>query len=233
MGPVAHAYVLLLVVGVPVLGAVRAARLRREGDPEVSRVPRYLRGIAVQWGLVALLGGVALVEGLGPADLGLRPPSLTLAGAVAVAATALVSWRLVVAIRAAGSDPGLREAVRDAVGGADVIVPRTLEEVRVFRWLALTAGVCEELIFRGFLFAWLGAWMALPGVVVTDSVLFGVGHAYQGATGMLKTGLVGLALALAYVATDSLWLPMVAHAALDLLQGELLVRAAREYPPSS
>jgi hypothetical protein len=57
--------------------------------------------------------------------------------------------------------------------------------------VALTAGVCEEILFRGVLGwyfgTWLGAWAGQSVVLV----LFGAAHLYQGVAGALGTMVVG------------------------------------------
>ena len=52
-------------------------------------------------------------------------------------------------------------------------------------------------------------------------LLFGLAHAYQGPRGVLQTGVVGLGLAVLYVFTGSLWVPMALHAFVDLNSGLL------------
>ena len=63
--------------------------------------------------------------------------------------------------------------------------------------------------------------MPLPAAVVVAALLFGMAHAYQGSRGVLQTGLVGLGLAVLYVLSGSLWLPMALHAFVDLNSGLL------------
>ena len=85
-----------------------------------------------------------------------------------------------------------------------------------------TAAFGEELLFRGFL---LGRVRALfgggtaAGVVaaVVQAIPFGLLHAYQGATGMLVTGLVGLAFGVAYVRLRVLWPLVIAHGTIDTI----------------
>lgn len=84
-----------------------------------------------------------------------------------------------------------------------------------------TAGFGEEVIWRGFVMggvaAVLGgsraAWiLALIGV----SAIFGALHLYQGAAGVLATGLVGLVLGIIYLVSGrNLWLPILIHALID------------------
>ncbi len=59
---------------------------------------------------------------------------------------------------------------------------------------------------------------------------FGLGHLYQGAAGVVKTGVSGLLAGLLYLLTGSLWIPMLLHAAVDLHAGALGYLAASRPP---
>jgi len=54
---------------------------------------------------------------------------------------------------------------------------------------------------------------------------FGVGHAYQGARGVVITTLLGVFLAAVYFLTGSLYASMLIHALMDLHTGDLAWRA--------
>ena len=69
--------------------------------------------------------------------------------------------------------------------------------------------------------------MPLWVAVIVSSVAFGLGHSYQGANGATRAGLVGLVFAVFYVVTGSIWLPIIAHALLDILQGATLYEMLR------
>jgi membrane protease YdiL (CAAX protease family) len=99
------------------------------------------------------------------------------------------------------------------------ILPRTPGELAVFCIVAMIASPFEELLFRGFLIWFFAPVAGIWGAVVLSSVLFGVGHAYQGWRGILRTSLIGLAFAIAYVLTHSLWWLMLAHIAFNLSGG--------------
>ena len=100
-----------------------------------------------------------------------------------------------------------------------LIVPATRREAKVFSALALTAGACEELLYRGFLLHYLQFW--LPGgiAVAAAIVAFGAAHAYQGLRGVALTGLAGAAAMAVYLVTGSLLAPAILHAVLDLANG--------------
>jgi len=97
----------------------------------------------------------------------------------------------------------------------------------LFDMVSITAGVCEEILYRGLLLATLvslvGTW---PAVAIT-SLIFGLGHAYQGISGIAKTGLAGLVLALLTVFSGSLFIAIVLHAVGDLASGRIMGKALR------
>ena len=61
--------------------------------------------------------------------------------------------------------------------------------------------------------------------VVLSSLIFGLGHAYQGLTGILKTGSIGLALALLTVFSGSLYIAIILHTVLDMSSGRVMRKA--------
>ena len=71
----------------------------------------------------------------------------------------------------------------------------------------------------------IGLWPA----VVVSSIIFGLGHAYQGKVGILKTGAVGLVMALLVVFSGSLWIAILVHAVVDITSGRIM-SAAMEVP---
>ncbi len=108
------------------------------------------------------------------------------------------------------------------------MLPHTRRDLRHFIGVSLTAGIVEEIVYRGFVLWYLGLFMPLWAAVVVSSVAFGLGHSYQGAMGALRCGLIGLAFAVFYVVTGSIWLPIIAHAILDILQGMSIVEILRK-----
>jgi len=115
--------------------------------------------------------------------------------------------------------PALRATIERQARGFVALLPRTVDERTTFALLAVTAGVCEELIFRGFGIAYV-RWL-WPGathfwLIAITSAAFGLAHLYQGVRGVLLTGLVGAVLASLVLATGSLLPAMVIHALIDL-----------------
>jgi len=228
-----------LVVVQPVLGPRRHRRflaaLRRD---RAARLHRYRRTVVIEWALAAAaLLVVALAPGLDAGQVGLRPPRLgagapyTVVGGIGLLATVAVF----VGVRGRLYRGRLyrgRRPERPLSGPAAVValLPRTVAERRAFAVLALTAGACEELLYRGFLVA--AGTAAVPGLgpvtaVAVSAAVFGLGHLYQGPCGLLGAGLLGGCLAVLYVGSGSLLLPVCYHALLDLRALLLPVPAGR------
>jgi len=110
------------------------------------------------------------------------------------------------------------------------IVPQTRAEFLLFPVMAIVASPFEELLFRGFLIWFFAGFAGLWGAVLVTSLLFGLGHAYQGWFGILRTGLIGLAFGIAYALTHSLWWLMAAHAIFNIFGGLFAWRLARLSP---
>ena len=82
-------------------------------------------------------------------------------------------------------------------------------------------GVVEEIVFRGLVIGWeaisFGERAAVP-LLLLSSVVFGLGHLYQGWSGVISTGLTGLAFGAIYLAAGRKLLPaMLAHMTLDAI----------------
>ena len=83
------------------------------------------------------------------------------------------------------------------------------------------AAILEEMVYRGWIMTRIaelgrfskGAWTAS---VVASSMLFGAAHLYQGASGVVATGLTGMVFAGVYLATGrNLWAAILTHGLLD------------------
>jgi membrane protease YdiL (CAAX protease family) len=234
LGPAALAAVVAagyLVAGEPVAGAVLHRRFegRLRTDPRARR-SFYRRLLILEWGLAGIVAVVmAFAPGVSFAQLGLRwpdrwPGPVTGAAVVVVLVFVLLSTR---SLRS-GALTHLPEPARRGGEGRHseppvhatlVLLPRTRRERHLFTVVGLTAGICEEWLYRGFFLAVVSALCGgLPSLllVLVAAAAFGLAHAYQGAVGVLTTAVLGGVLAGLYLQTGSLLLPVVLHAAIDL-----------------
>ncbi|KQS64870.1 CPBP family intramembrane glutamic endopeptidase [Modestobacter sp. Leaf380] len=220
-----------LVVGEPFVGHVLHRRFedRMRTDARARR-SFYRRLLVLEWGLALLVLVVFLaapdVDG---GQLGLRWPQqwpgvvttlacLLLVGFVGVSTRALRSGALATA-PPPRPRPGEGRHSEPPVQSTVALLPRSVPERRLFALVGVTAGVCEEWLYRGFFLAVVAAVApTLPtgGLVVVAAVAFGLAHAYQGMAGVLTTGVLGGVLAALYLQTGSLLLPVLLHAVIDL-----------------
>ncbi len=77
----------------------------------------------------------------------------------------------------------------------------------------------EEVLFRGLLFPWLRRRLGLAAGVVLSGLAFGLVHNLQGGLEAVAAATVpiGMALALAYQYSGSLWVPYVMHVTFNLM----------------
>lgn len=102
------------------------------------------------------------------------------------------------------------------------LMPRSPKELMCFTCgVSLSAGICEELLFRGFLWflmtPFLGFWPAL----LVSSLLFGLAHAYQGGVHVLRTGVMGIILGVISWLTGTIWIAIAVHALVNIYGGLL------------
>lgn len=217
----------VLVVVVPAVSYLRFQRLRRHTGPAApvrTKLRLYASTICMQWVLVGAMLWVAGRHGLSAADVGERPGNARLTFLVTLGLLAIVA--VVAGILLPRVGRARPKALIAALGRMRTLAPAFGPEMAAFVLVSLTAGVCEELLYRGWLVNLLrtatgSVWIA----IAVGSALFGIGHAYQGVRGVLRTGFVGLQLAILFVVVDSLVPGQVLHAAVNLVSGFAMATA--------
>jgi membrane protease YdiL (CAAX protease family) len=105
------------------------------------------------------------------------------------------------------------------------LMPHTAVEIAAYLLLALTAGICEETIFRGYLQRQLTAWTASAAAGLTlQGILFGAAHAYQGPGMMIVIAVYGCMFGSLALWRKSLRPGMMAHFLQDAIGGLLLAK---------
>jgi membrane protease YdiL (CAAX protease family) len=121
-----------------------------------------------------------------------------------------------------------RARARQRIGALAPMLPRSGSELRMFIALSVTAGCCEEAIFRGYLPCILRPVLGLWGAVAVSTAAFAAAHAYQGRNGVLSAGILGLLFSLIVLGFGSLWPAIVLHALIDVGGGITAWLALRE-----
>ncbi len=225
-----HTLVVVLLVVQPLYGYLESRRLEAEAQAgQVFDRRRFYRLTAVmEWAFLAVLAAVWLSYGRSVSDLGLLVPGgigFWIGLGLLVTFTAGLAYAVVAARRASDA-----EKVKQARSLASLAkyLPHTRPELNTFFGLSVTAGIVEEIVYRGFLFWYLTQFMPLYLAVLASAVIFGFAHSYQGANGAFRCGLVGLGFGAFYALTGSIWLPIVAHAFMDVLQGAAIYEILRK-----
>jgi uncharacterized protein len=125
-------------------------------------------------------------------------------------------------------NPESRLAAGRRLGTIGDSLPHTPREHRWFIALSITAGFCEELLYRGFIVWALTPTLGLYGAAVASVILFGIGHAYQGRAGTTRATLTGGVLAALALVAHSVIPGMVLHAMIDLAGGHTAYALFRE-----
>ena len=108
---------------------------------------------------------------------------------------------------------GMQEAAR-------LLTPSGLAESMLWVALSITAGICEETIFRGYLQRQFVAWTrSAPVGVILSAVLFGAGHIYQGGRATVVIGVYGLMFGILAEVRQNLRPGMMTHAWHDSITG--------------
>jgi membrane protease YdiL (CAAX protease family) len=100
------------------------------------------------------------------------------------------------------------------------LLPATLPESSVWITVSAAAGICEELVFRGYLQRQLWSLTgSLPAALVLQALIFGLGHSYQGWKPALITAIYGLLFGLVAAWRRSIIPGAIAHALVDMMGG--------------
>ncbi len=212
----------VLLIAYPAADYIVASRLKKSAE---SNKRFYAWVLGSEWLLTIAVAGLLLRHGMTLSDVGegWGRRSITIgfvgAGLILVATLAAFNSKRIVQLPP--------ERLSKVLRRAGPLVPKPGVERAIWVLVAVTAGFCEEVLYRGWLWRLFGdltghLWVA----VVLSAVAFGFAHAYQGRAGIISTGLVGLLFSVPVLLTNSLVAVQVIHAGIDLVNGLLLSKAA-------
>jgi CAAX protease family protein len=164
------------------------------------------------------LEGSRLLQFVSP---GTKIDQSTIAGVLFGFATGTIGFllvRLKIKRRGTESVPPLIRWLRKVMPDFSALIPLTVPERLLWIGVAASAGICEEIVFRGWLLATLHERLTVSGtpLVLLAALLFGLAHIYQGSTGVALTTFAGIFFCGLYVMTGSLLLPILLHALVDV-----------------
>jgi len=212
-----HTILVLAGLGVWTWGAkILADQLRAAANPNRARA--YLLTLLLEWFFFVVV--VAGVRRSGaPVLLVLGDPwhsARQVLRDIGIAAgfwlvTALLLWMLSWLLRIGALDRSM-----------EFLLPHGGAEIALWLALSVTAGICEETIFRGYL---QRQFMALthsaPAGILLSAAAFGAAHAYQGFRRVILIGLYGAMFGILAYWRRSVRPGMIVHAWQDSLGGVL------------
>ncbi len=197
-------------------GARRFRMLRSAGDVHLGGL--YARSIAMEWAALGLvlwgvkLHGTPLREVVGARWASARE-------ALRDAGRALLFW--LGSIVVLGIVGVLLHSVAHTRAVHTFLPHRPLERL-LWVAVAISAGICEEAIFRGYLQRqFLALTKSVPLAIVLNAGIFGFVHLYQGWRGMILVGLLGALLGILAQWRGTVRTGMIAHAWQDIVAGLL------------
>jgi hypothetical protein len=214
VAPAWHTIVVLLVVFGFSIASAYAGGLTPFGA-RIGRAFSYIVVIAFEWIVVAFIWFGASQRGVRITDLvggnWARPIYFLRDLAIAIGFLIVVG----------GVMSGLNYLVKPTPNQAILhLLPNGPIEVVLFLATSVTAGFCEELIYRGYLQRQFTALThAVTGGIVLQAIAFALSHSYQGWRFILLIAVLAIMLGLLAYWRRSLRPGMIAHALQDGVTG--------------
>jgi membrane protease YdiL (CAAX protease family) len=205
---------------------------RSELDPPAARLWLWRGWMALLWTLVGVGMALWLVNERAWPTLGMTLPR---GWRLWVSVALVVGFALHQALTAAkiARMSGPKPKLRAQFGKLAIALPHTLAELSWFVAASLTAGFCEEFLFRGYLiwaFAPLLGWW---GAAALSLAAFAAGHTYQGKAGFIRSALAGGVFTALVVLFGSLVPAISLHALVDACGGVIAWLVLREEPATA
>lgn len=217
-----HILVLILVIVTPLWDYYTIPRLKASTNPR-KKIRFYAQIVTASWicAIVAvgtvgfrqlsiMRPGAGEIEWLAPGSHGVMfLKGIVIGALIAIFVPAFLAIWL----------PKIRGAAAKAARKLSFLFPSTAEERRWWWLVCITAGICEEIVYRGFLLHYLHVTpvhLSLTWALIVSSVIFGVGHLYQGIAPAASTVIAGFMLGAIFIITGSLLVPIMIHAVMDL-----------------
>ncbi len=236
MNLIPHIVVLALIFVMPVWDYLEARRLKTSADPQ-RRVRWYAKLLVVG---AVLAAAVVWAYGFhAVATIDVRAPWVADSAALRDAIIGLIAGLIllqVVVMLQIRNKPEARAKIQKQLETLAFMLPVTrVERVWFFVVSVFVGGICEEIVYRGFLIHYLmraPLSMNVTVAVVVSSLIFGIAHIYQGVGGAIGSTVLGIVFAVLFVMTGNLALPIFLHALIDV-RVLLLIPEGKSFAPAA
>lgn len=111
------------------------------------------------------------------------------------------------------------------------LMPRNAAEKDLFHLLSVTAGITEEIIYRGYLIWAFALLVPTWAAALIGLIVFTLVHIYQGWSQLPGVFAMGALFTLIFMLSGSIWPAIVAHILVDALQNSMIWRARQDTDP--
>jgi membrane protease YdiL (CAAX protease family) len=212
----------------PLLTARVKAAIESGRHPR-ARLSWYWYNIAITWSLTLIVFALWVAFGRPWSALWLGTPHLW-RFSVGLLLAAVHLWYALRGRNKMLAKPHKFARYRELFDSVSILAARTPQERRLFSVVAVTAGIGEEVLLRGFVLSLFASMFGLWIGAVVNVVIFAFGHAYQGRTGIIRTGVFGAFITVIVVATGSLVPAILIHMFQDLIAGDIISRVFSAAP---
>lgn len=219
----------IIVLGLPLEALLTLKKGRAElasGKPG-ARVKRYTQTILLLWVISIPILVIWAAAGRDWGALGFQLQTGMMAtigwGLAALIAAFFVSQYAMVS----RSDSARRQ-LRDGMAqnkNLSNFMPHSEAEYRVFELMGITAGIAEEIVFRGFLIWAFSTVLPIWAAAGLALAVFTALHMYQGASQLPVIFIIGALVTLVYLLTGSLWPAIALHIFIDMINNSTVWRA--------
>jgi membrane protease YdiL (CAAX protease family) len=225
-------FVVVFAVAGPLVGySVYWPAFRRlsQADPAWARWWLWTSNTCEQWWLVSVGAAIWMAGGRSWTSFGFTVPSGWRLW-TSIALLLLLAGYYVYAVAAVSRSADARASLRPQFSGELAnVLPQTRSEMYWVAGVSLTAGFCEEFLFRGYFISVFAPWLGWWGAAALSLAIFAISHIYQGWSGVLRVGIVGAGFTLAVAIFGSLWPAMALHALVDIANGMMAWLVLREW----
>lgn len=224
------AAVAMFAVFLPLYGLYETWRHRGiSPDDDPTLLPKsYRKTIALLWVFALFTLWVWASQGRSFVELGFTYGITGLGPWVWVATavlTILLLWQPYLAGKTLENAQSIMRLLEKEDGVNDVM-PRTPEDYRLFKIVSLTAGITEEVMFRGFLIWFFAHWMPIWVAAGLSVIAFALAHLYQkSVTALAQVTGIAVMLTLVYLLSGSLLPAILLHIIIDLSSNATIWRA--------
>ena len=180
-------------------------------------LPLYLAVVALEWGLVATVRGAVNDKGISLWEIigGRWSSWKDVARDVMLCVPFVVVWELSARAMHRWLGPDQAKSINS-------MLPQGVVEIVLWIAVSISAGICEEIVFRGYFQKQFSAFTgSVMAGVLLQAIVFGLGHSYQGFKQVVIISGLGILYGCFAAWRRSLRPNMIAHAWTDIWGGWL------------